>query len=419
MDALRFERVSKRFLLRHEQHRSFQEWFLARFRRTPAEEFWALREVDLAVAAGETFGIIGENGSGKSTLLKLAAGIMRPTSGHVRISGRVAALLELGAGFHPDLTGRENVYLNAAILGFSKREIDTRFDAIVAFSELERFIDQPLKHYSSGMLVRLGFAVAIHSDPDILLADEVLAVGDEHFQRKCIQRIDQLVRAGKTIVVVSHSLDLIRQLCTCAAWLDRGRVRAVGPPDEVVVAYAEAMAHLDGTVPHRDARRWGDGQVELTRVELLDGEGRATHLFHTGEPFTVRLHYRARRPVERPVFGLAIHAGQTHLLTGPNTRHHGVSIPVVEGEGYVDFAVPALPLLRGDYVVSASVYDWTLRQAYDHHDRTYPFHVESATGQTVFGVLELPGAVWRHVAARPQPTIASASPMREDTRHGA
>jgi lipopolysaccharide transport system ATP-binding protein len=408
VDVLRFESVSKRFLLHREQPRSFQEWVLARFRRAPASEFWALRDVDFAVRQGETLGIVGENGSGKSTLLKLAAGIIRPTSGRVHVHGRVAALLELGAGFHPDLTGRENVYLNAAILGFTRREIAARFDAIVSFSELERFIDQPLKHYSSGMLVRLGFAVAIHSDPEVLIADEVLAVGDEHFQRKCIHRIDQFVREGRTIVLVSHSMALVRQLCTRAVWLDHGRVRAVGAADEVAAAYSEAMAQLDDTVQRVDARRWGSGEVTIDRVELLGSDGGARQLFHTGEPFTIRMHYRAKHRVERPVFGLAIHAGQTLLLTGPNTRHHRIDIPWVEGAGYVDFHVPALPLLHGDYAVSVSVYDWTLRHAYDHHDRAYRFHVESGPGVTVFGVLELLAGTWRHAIGSAQPTILGA-----------
>lgn len=413
MDALRFDRVSKRFLLRHEEHRSFQEWVVARFRRPAAEEFWALHEVDFAVPQGETLGIIGENGSGKSTLLKLAARIIRPTSGRVHTSGRVAALLELGAGFHPDLTGRENVYLNAAILGFSKREIDARYDDIVSFSELERFMDQPLKHYSSGMLVRLGFAIAIHSDPDVLIADEVLAVGDEHFQRRCIQRIDQFTQAGKTIVVVSHSLELVRQLCSRAVWLDHGRLCAAGPPDEVVVAYAEAMAQRDGASQRLDPRRWGSGAVAFTRVELLDGDGRPSQLFHTGEPFTIRMHYHAPCRVERPVFGVAIHAGQTLLLSGPNTRHSRFTIPWVEGPGHVDFTVPEMPLLRGNYYVSVSVYDWALRDAYDHHDRTYPFHVETGRAQTVFGLVEMPAAVWQHCAGPGAPVLSAAAAPAE------
>src|SRR5262249_11287874 len=197
-------------------------------RRRTSEEFWALRDVSFAVEHGRSFGVIGENGSGKSTLLKIVAGILRPTQGSVRVDGRLAALLELGSGFHPDLTGRENIFLNASVLGFSRAEIERRLDSIVEFAELERFIDTPLKHYSSGMTVRLGFAVAINTDPDILITDEVLSVGDEAFQRKCMDRIDDLMRRGKTIIFVSHGLEQVRYVCTDAIWLDHGQVRAAG-----------------------------------------------------------------------------------------------------------------------------------------------------------------------------------------------
>ncbi|HEV8635515.1 MAG TPA: ABC transporter ATP-binding protein [Chloroflexota bacterium] len=406
--AVRLEGVSKRFTLRHERTRSFQElWVNAFRRRGTAEEFWALRDVSFEVQPGRPFGIVGENGSGKSTALKIIAGILRPTAGTVAVNGRLAALLELGAGFHPDLTGRENIFLNASVLGFSRAEIERRFDAMVDFAELERFIDTPLKHYSSGMTVRLGFAIAINSDPDILITDEVLSVGDEAFQRKCIDRIDDLIRHGKTIILVSHGLDLVRYVCSDAIWLDHGRVRAAGSSLEVIDAYlayanekdrarrGAASAEAPMTNGIDPSRRWGSREVEITRVELLGHDGEPTTFFETGRPMRVRIHYHARERTWRPVFGLGIHYGEHVLLTGPNTKAAGLPIDYVDGPGHVDYLVKALPLLRGLYHVSAAVYDEQLLRAYDHHDRTYPFHVQQTRVRENIGMLWL-DADWSH-----------------------
>ena len=397
--AVRLERVSKRFTLHHERPRSFQELWVNAFRRreSGSEEFWALKDVSFEVEQGRSFGIVGENGSGKSTALKLIAGILRPTSGSVQVNGRLAALLELGAGFHPDLTGRENVFLNASVLGFSRREIERRFDAIVDFAELERFIDTPLKHYSSGMTVRLGFAIAINSDPDVLITDEVLSVGDEAFQRKCIDRIDDLIRRGKTIILVSHGLDLVRYVCSDAIWLDHGVVRAAGNSLEVIDAYLD-YANTKDRARRGDSlaeaalgeptRRWGTGEVQITSVELLDAAGEVTSFFETGGALRARLHYHAGEPIKRPVFGVGVHFGEHILLNGPNTKTAGLQIDHVDGPGYVDFTVPSLPLLRGLYQLSAAVYDEHLLHAYDHHDRMYPFHVQQTH------VRENMGMVW-------------------------
>jgi lipopolysaccharide transport system ATP-binding protein len=406
--AVRLEAVSKRFTLHHQRMRSFQElWVNALRRGDAAEEFWALRDVSFEVQPGRSFGIIGENGSGKSTVLKIIAGILRPTSGTVAVNGRLAALLELGAGFHPDLTGRENVFLNASVLGFSRAEIERRFDAIVDFAELERFIDTPLKHYSSGMTVRLGFAIAINSDPDILITDEVLSVGDEAFQRKCIGRIDDLIRRGKTIILVSHGLDLVRYVCSDAIWLDHGRVRAAGGSFEVIEAY---LAHANEKARGRrsapsggppetadPARRWGSREVEITHVELLGDDGEPTVFFETGQPMRVRIHYHARERIRRPVFGVGIHYGELIHLSGPNTKAAGLRIDYVDGTGQVDYLVPALPLLRGSYRVSASVYDEHLLRPYDHHDRAYPFQVQQARVRESIGMFRLE-ATWSHQA---------------------
>jgi lipopolysaccharide transport system ATP-binding protein len=239
--AISFDDVSKRFVLRHERAYTVLESVIGLVKpaRRSTEEFWALRDVSFEIPDGETFGIIGPNGAGKSTVLKLMARILEPTSGEVTVRGRISPLLELGAGFHPELTGRENVYLNAALFGVSQAEAQNRYDEIVEFSELQDIIDVPLKHYSSGMYMRLGFAVAANIIPDILLVDEVLAVGDEAFQRKCLRKIEEFRREGRTIVFVSHDLDTVRRICRRTLWLDHATVQAVGPTDDVVNAYLQ------------------------------------------------------------------------------------------------------------------------------------------------------------------------------------
>ncbi|TAK34031.1 MAG: ABC transporter ATP-binding protein [Chloroflexota bacterium] len=244
--VIQLDRISKRFIIEHDKPRSFQEMMVTAFRRnTTREEYWALHDVSLSIEQGQTVGIVGVNGSGKSTILKLIARIIHPTSGQVRINGRTAALLELGAGFHPDLSGRENILLNGLLLGMSRREIRERLDQIVAFAELERFIDSPLRHYSSGMYMRLAFSVAIHVDPDILLIDEILAVGDEDFQQKCFGRIHKLQNAGKTVLVVSHSTTTLRKLCHSLVLLNDGNIAAQGDPTTVIHAYHELLRAHD------------------------------------------------------------------------------------------------------------------------------------------------------------------------------
>lgn len=418
--ALSVAHVSKQFTLHHERYRSFQEHAVNILRRRrSSEKFWALRDVSFDVEQGRSFGLIGENGSGKSTMLKIIAGILRPNEGSVRVNGRLAALLELGAGFHPDLTGRENIFLNASVLGFSRREIERRFDGIVDFAELDRFIDTPLKHYSSGMQIRLGFAVAINSDPDILITDEVLSVGDEAFQRKCIDRIDDLMRRGKTIILVSHGLAQVRYICTDAIWLDHGLVRAAGRAAEVVDEYLDFANKKDrdrrGETEIDDAtaaagvdpsRRWGTREIEITRVELLDDRGRPGRVFETAAPMTVRIHYLAHERVQRPEFGLAIHHGEHFQMNGPNTTTAGLRIESVDGPGVVEYQVKSLPLLRGLYTVSAAVYDEHGLHAYDHHDRLYPFHVQQRQIRELYGAVWM-DADWAHVpgaTAPPEPS---------------
>jgi lipopolysaccharide transport system ATP-binding protein len=330
------------------------------------------------VEQGETVGLIGPNGAGKSTALKLVSRIIEPTTGKIEVNGRVGALLELGAGFHPDLSGRENIYLNGSILGLSRSEIERKLDDIIAFAEIDRFIDMPVRHYSSGMHMRLGFSVAVHTEPEILLVDEVLAVGDASFQRKCIDRIDELRGRGITILFVSHSAETVRSLCSRALWLNEGRMVDDGSADAVVQHYldhswAEEADDLQGAVG--GARRWGSGKVKITQVRLLSDEGKAKQYFRVGERLIVEMHYRAEERVERPVFGLAIHSSNGTHITGPNTRFAGEEIPWIEGEGVIQYTVSSLPLLEGRYLVSVAAHNWADTEMYDYHDQAYPFRI--------------------------------------------
>jgi ABC-type polysaccharide/polyol phosphate transport system ATPase subunit len=414
MNAVEFNNVSRSFKLQVERRNSFQERMVSLFRpRGSAEIFWALRDVSFEVPRGTTLGLIGHNGSGKSTTLKLVSRILEPTSGTVAVRGRVSALLELGSGFHPDLTGRDNIYLNGSLLGFNRADMRARIDEVIDFAGLGPFIDTPVKHFSSGMYMRLGFAIATSVDPDILITDEVLAVGDETFQRKCMNRIHQFREEGRTILFVSHSLMAVRNLCSQAVWLDHGRVQAAGDTQATIDAYLrwanerdqERIEHERAqeaeqageelTEPfENDPQRWGTRDVEITRVEFLDSRGRPRDVFQTGSPLTIRMHYRANRRVQDPVFGLAIYHRSGFQLNGPNSRFAGYPIPHLRGEGYVDYSVDELPLLAGEYLISASVYDAEMLIAYDHRDRQFLLTVHSDTIAERFGIIAIPSR-WR------------------------
>ncbi len=390
-----FDHVSKTFDLHRGRSRSFQELLVnfGRWRQTRVHDnLNALQDVSFAIERGTTVGFIGSNGAGKSTLLKLIARILEPDSGTVTVRGRVGALLELGAGFHPELTGRENVYLNASIMGLTHRDVDRRFDEIVAFSELERFIDVPVKHYSSGMYVRLGFAVAVNMEPEILLVDEVLAVGDAAFQRKCFERIDRMRVDGITLLFVSHSADKVRAICSRAIWLDSGIVMADGAADAVVQRYTmHGWEAEEGRLQTVSDTRWGTGRVRITRVQLLNKDGKETQLFETGAPLTVALHYEATERVEQPVFGLAIHRSDGVHITGPNTRIAGMEIASIEGAGELVYAIEAMPLLEGTYTLSVAVVDADDTEMYDYHDRLYPFRVRALEDAEQYGLVTLGG----------------------------
>ena len=389
--------VSKRFRLYHERNQSLKAAFM-RGGRAKFDEFWALQDVDLQIPTGKTFGLIGHNGSGKSTLLKCLAGILVPDRGTIAVHGRVSALLELGAGFHPELSGRDNVYLNGSILGMSRKQIDRSFDEIVDFAGLETFIDTPVKNYSSGMYVRLGFSVAINVDPEILMVDEVLAVGDENFQRKCMEKFADFRADGRTVVIVSHALSTMRTMCDEVAWLDHGKLLEVGRPQDLVDSYV-GQSHEERVEPEAEegeeqtgrGSRWGSGEVTIRSVELLDGAKHTTHVA-TGSDTTFRIHWRADRPVEEPVFGIAVHTLDGIHVTGPNTRDVELSTGTLSGEGWLDLHVPRLMLTPGTYELTVAVFDRNVVHAYDHRDKLFRFDVTPGRPRDQYGVVSLGGS---------------------------
>jgi homopolymeric O-antigen transport system ATP-binding protein len=389
----------------------------------PDETFPALTDVSFTVPKGSTFGVIGRNGSGKSTALKLVAGITKPTSGTVRVDGRVSALIELGAGFHPEISGRENVFINGIMLGLTKREIRARFDEIVEFAELTEFIDAPVKTYSSGMYMRLGFAVAIHVNPDVLLVDEVLAVGDEGFTHKCLDKFAEFRRRGKTILLVTHSLNLVERFCDDAVWIDGGRAMAHGDPKRVVSAYltkveegeerllatttaraVEAAAHpasagrgagartpttMEEPVPtgpdgppanmsQATEGRWGSREVEITDVTLINRDGQPSFVFHTGDAMAVRLKVRAARPVDDFVFGFGLFNADGVCCYGTNTYLEEMTPERLAGVVEATLQIDSIDLVEGTYKIDVAVHKRDGFQ-YDYHRLLYTFRVKSRT----------------------------------------
>lgn len=396
--VIRVEAVSKRFrrTLPGDRLRTLKSALVggARTRDLPREEtIPALEELSFEVARGESFGLIGGNGSGKSTLLKLVAGMLRPTTGQLAVSGRVAALIELGAGFHPEISGRENVFINGAVLGLSRREIERRYRDIVEFSGLRDFMEEPVKNYSSGMYVRLGFAVAIHTDPDVLLVDEVLAVGDEAFAHRCVRRIEEFLAAGKTLLLVSHSLDLVADLCDRVLWLDGGHQRLVGEPRRVIDAYRQAVAEQEGAehlaakqqrdaaraAPAAEELRWGSGQAELTAVRLLGPDGAERYHLQSGDRAVFEITARAGQPLADFVFGVAINTPRGFECWGTNTDLAGFVPAAMDGEVVVRLICPALRLAPGEYTLDVAVHARD-GAPYDFQRRALGFTVTAATG---------------------------------------
>jgi ABC-type polysaccharide/polyol phosphate transport system ATPase subunit len=388
----------------------------------PDETFPALQGVSFQVPKGCTYAVIGRNGSGKSTLLKCVAGITRPNEGHIRVDGRISALIELGAGFHPEISGRENIFINGIMLGLTKREIQRRFDEIVEFAELQEFIDAPVKTYSSGMYMRLGFAVAIHVDPDVLLVDEVLAVGDQGFTHKCLDKFAEFRRRNKTILLVTHSLDLVEKFCDQALWLDKGRTKAEGEPRRVVAAYiidvekteeqelskaesarlaATAQGAAASDIDGADANaarpddpvetgeapadmfkategRWGTREVEILEVVLLGEDGEAGHVFQCGERIDVRMRVRAHKPTRDFVFGFGIFNADGVCCYGTNTNLEDLQPEEIAGDGSVTFHIDALKLVEGTYRLDLAAHKLD-GYPYDYHRLLYSFRMKSRT----------------------------------------
>ena len=385
--AVASEALWKNFRLYHERNQ-FLKAAILRGRRARYDEFWALKDVSFEVPTGTTFGVIGHNGSGKSTLLKTITGILVPDKGSVVTKGRVSALLELGAGFHPELSGRENVYLNGAILGLKRNEIAARFDDIVEFAGLEQFIDSPVKNYSSGMFVRLGFAVAANVEPDVLLIDEVLSVGDESFQRKSAEKIDQFRRDGRTIVFVSHGLDSVEHLCETVAWLDHGEIQMIGPAAEVISAY-RGDSHDAVTTREEFGSRWGSGELQIASVDLTDGDGQVVQHLRTLDPFTVRVNLTAHAPVQDSVLVAKIDQLGGHTVWQSSTRRNGVSIGLIKDAASVQLKFPALPLLEGTYELTLGITNQTEVQPYDWWERRIRFDVRQYVSGD-HGVVHIP-----------------------------
>ncbi|MCC5953299.1 MAG: ABC transporter ATP-binding protein [Acidimicrobiia bacterium] len=404
--AIVVDDVSKRFRLYHERASSLKER-VTRLRQDRYEEFWALRNVSLEVPEGSVFALVGHNGSGKSTLLRTMCGIYRPTSGRIQIDGRISPLLELGAGFHPDLSGRENVYLNASILGLSRREIDAIFDDVVAFSGLEKFIDSPVKVYSSGMYVRLGFSVAVHVNPQILLVDEVIAVGDEEFQRRCFEHLYKLRTNGVTIVLVSHGLTYVQTMCDQAAWLDHGELQVAGAAAEVAEAYLSQVNAAEveriesveeGEQPQSSAVVSGPGgddvslhPIRIREIEVLDDKGERTHVVDGLSPVRVRIHYRASEVVDNPRFAFTFKNDGEVPLAGPSYHPDQPGVGIVPvGDGYVDYVIDHLPLSPGEYHLNAVVRDRHSMIRFDHVQGAYDLRVHPS-GRSLTGLVDLRG----------------------------
>ena len=404
--------LSKRFRIYKSRHQSLKGALLNRGRGT-YEDFWALRDISFEIPEGRTFGLLGHNGSGKSTLLKCIAKILTPDSGTITSSGRMAAMLEVGSGFHPELSGRENIYLNGEILGMRRREIDAKFDDIVDFSGVGEFIDQPVKNYSSGMYVRLGFSVSIHVEPEILLVDEVLAVGDMQFQNRCMSKFAEFRADGRTVVVVSHGLEQMRTFCDEAAWLDHGRLQGVGPAAGLIDAYAEKAN--GATLVDGGGTRFGSGEAQIDRVEILRGDGRPSGLFLTGDEMLIRLHYHAEERVERPVFGVSVDTRDGVVVWGLHGLDAGFQPEHIDpGEGSVDVRVPRLMLRPDTYVVSASIQPSHLGGVIDALQKSVAFDVMPGPNQESGGVVALGASFERLLPDQPMVEVPSraASPRK-------
>lgn len=363
---------------------TFREFFKPKMESSP---FWALSEVTFKVQQGQALAIIGPNGSGKSTLLKTLAGILKPDRGSIKVEGRIFPFLELGTGFEPELSGAENIFMNGAIMKIKKKDLRARFNQIVDFAELGDVIETPLKHYSTGMQMRLGFAIAMHGDPEVLLIDEIMAVGDEAFQRKCINGIHEFRNKGGTILFVSHAMDHVRQLCDSALWLDHGVQQGYGEVTKVADAYQQFMhkkemkaleARIEESKKAEEAKASttpGTHEIEIRDVVFLDGNRNPTKSYLTHSRMVVKICFHAKQKIPHPIFGVAIHHVEGAHMCGPNTTSQAQVLREVEGDGSVEFCVESLVLLPGTYLFTVGIFDHISHYPFDYHDKTYKFEV--------------------------------------------
>jgi ABC-type polysaccharide/polyol phosphate transport system ATPase subunit len=388
MIDVRLDHVSKRYRIRHKIEPAVERpSLLRRLRhlRPRANEFWALRDVSFEVSRGETLGIIGHNGAGKSTVLKLLSSVTTPTSGEIAISGRLSALIEVGSGFHQELSGRENIFLSGSILGMRRREIATKLERIIDFAGVREFIDTPVKHYSSGMDLRLGFSIAAHLEPDVLLLDEVLAVGDASFQTKCLDRINELHQQGRTIVFISHDLGAVERLCGRVILLNHGRIAAEGPARDVINQYQEVGASYTPSQHHAVADAILSKEAEITSVTCHDDQDRAGVVFQTGAPMRVRLEYLAHQPIPDAVVEVYIFPVLSGL-SGPwcqmtTSGRDGEAMGLEAGPGAVEFDIDELSFLPGMYHISATIVHagQALGTAIDYQNQCLTLRVDAGT----------------------------------------
>lgn len=374
MSKIVVENIGKRYNIQSAKERTIKSSLLDIVRgKYRKKDFWALRGVTFSVDSGETLGVIGPNGAGKSTLLGLMSRTLTPTEGSVKINGSLSTLLELGAGFHPDLTGRENIFLNGSILGLSRREIQKKFKQIVDFAELEAFIDTPVKHYSSGMYVRLGFAIAVEVDPEILLIDEVLAVGDAMFRRKCLRKIAEFQKRKKAMLIVSHDMETIKNISNRILLLDEGKVLELGDPAPIVEEYLRLGLYRKGELI---VKEWGNRDIEIEKVELCNRDDREGQRFISGYPMKVKIYYNAKNKINNPVFGFSIADGEGRLCHGTNTLIENYKIDHLNDKGAVIIEFSPLTLLQGKYYLSLAIHSADHKTHYHRRDNWYVFWVE-------------------------------------------
>jgi ABC-type polysaccharide/polyol phosphate transport system ATPase subunit len=408
--AITVRGVSKTFRIYRQRETTLKETILRR-RRGVYEEFTAVDDVSFTVTQGEALGIFGRNGSGKSTILKMLARILEPDGGTLEVRGRVAALLEVGAGFHPEYSAVENIFLSGAIYGMSREQLASRVDEIIEFAQLERFADNPVKTYSSGMYARLGFAIAVNVDPDVLLVDEVLAVGDESFRSRCYERMLAFREAGKTLILVTHDLGAIASFCSRAIWLDEGKIRGEDTPEAITRRYVAEVTEQEELWSAQQAAA-GRGLVtfhqpindtvpiSLSSMSIAADDGTERDVFHNGEGIRVRVHYVARQPVRSPIIEVAIHRHDgTHVTTASTRTGEFDPGDVLEGEGFIEWAIDDLRLTPGSYYLSPKLIDQTGLHVLDEQERWYRFQVRAGRYLETGGCAILP-AGWSHVRTR-------------------